>query len=45
MITLQSLNQGGFTKFCTSVSFTLVDLKFLVKQSFSLTVYSRQDLR
>ena len=45
MITLQSLNQGGFAKFCMSVSFALVDLKFLIRQSFSLTVYSRQDLR
>lgn len=28
--TLLSLNQGNFTKFCVAVSFTLVDLKFLV---------------
>ena len=29
--TLLSLNQGNFTKFCVAVSFTLVDLKFLVQ--------------
>ena len=38
MNTLQSLNQGGLAKSCMAVSFTLVDLKFLVKQSFSLTL-------
>ena len=26
-----SLNQGNFTTFCVAVSFTLVDLKFLVQ--------------
>ena len=36
--TLKSLNQGGFAKSCMAVSFTLVDLKFLVQQSFSLTL-------
>lgn len=35
--TLLSLNQGNFTKFCVAVSFTLVDLKFLIQQSLSLT--------
>ena len=38
--TLLSLNQGNFAKFCMAVSFTLADLKFLVQQSFSLTLYS-----
>ena len=28
--TLLSLNQGNFSQFCLAVSFTLVDLKFLV---------------
>ena len=35
---LLSLNQGNFAKFCMAVSFTFVDLKFLVQQSFSLTL-------
>ena len=38
--TMLSLNQGNFAKFCMAVSFTLADLKFLVQQSFSLTLYS-----
>ena len=29
--TLLSLNQGNFSTFCVAVSFTLVDLKFLVQ--------------
>ena len=37
MSTLKNLNQGGFAKFCMAASFTLVDLRFLVQQSFSLT--------
>ena len=36
--TLLSLNQGNFAKFCVAVSFALVDLKFLVQQSLSLTL-------
>ena len=32
------LNQGNFAKFCMAVSFTLIDLKFPVQQSFSLTL-------
>ena len=34
--TFLSLNQGNFDKFCVAVSFTLVDLKFLVHQSLTL---------
>ena len=36
--TLLTLNQGKFAKFCVAVSFTLVDLKFLAQQNFSLTL-------
>ena len=36
--TLLSLNQGDFAKFCIAVSFTHVELKFLVQKSFSLTL-------
>ena len=33
------LNLRNFAKFCVAVSFTLVDLKFLVQQSVSLTLW------
>ena len=36
--TLMSLNLGNFAEFCMAVSFTLVDLKFAVQESFSLTL-------
>ena len=35
--TLPRLNQGNFAKFCMAVSFTIIDVEFLVQQSFSLT--------
>lgn len=36
---LVSLNQGNLVKFCVAVSFTLVDLKFLIQQSFSFNLF------
>ena len=42
--TFLSLNQGKFAKFCLSVSFTLVDLKFLVQQSVSLTRHEHYNM-